>query len=215
MVEKVCERIVEPLRLLHVRHVTSAWNEHQLGACDVAVHLLAERRRRQRVLIADEDLDRTMDRRQRRRRIGPGHESSQRARDCLDRIADDLAAQVLDHVRPPAPRRVADELGQQRVRDRRLPFLARRAAACSSARPPPRANRPATWCPRGSSPENTWAPGGTSRKRRSRPWTGRRSPRAWMCSASSRSIRCPRVVVNGCRRRIAGAVTETTELRPG
>ena len=72
----------------------------QFGAGDIAVHLLAERWRRQSVFVADEDLHRAMDGRQRRRRVGPGHQRGQRAGNRFDRVPRNLAPQVFDDLRP-------------------------------------------------------------------------------------------------------------------
>ena len=58
MLEESRERIVEQSRLLHVRHVAGGLDDGELGAGDVLVHLLAEGRRRDRVLVPDENLNR-------------------------------------------------------------------------------------------------------------------------------------------------------------
>ena len=62
MLEESRERGIECIRLLEIRHMPGARDDHVFGAGDRLVHLLAEGRRRQCVLFADDDERRTVNR---------------------------------------------------------------------------------------------------------------------------------------------------------
>src|SRR5262245_29253321 len=123
MLEEARESAIEGIGLLEVREMAGAGYDDVFGATDGLVHLLAERRRRKRVLVADDDQRWHVKVRQQRRRIGPRHERRNRIRNRFGRAGEDEVAHLLGNLWPRPARVLAKELRDHFVSNRRRPFV--------------------------------------------------------------------------------------------
>src|SRR5262245_14994970 len=110
VLEEAREDGIEYRGLFKVRQVACLGNAHEFRARDSRVHLLRCRRRRDDILLANDNECRHVDRSELRRRIRTAHQRADAAGDRFRRVGSDQAADVVREVGLRGFRRLAEQL---------------------------------------------------------------------------------------------------------